>query len=387
MLLVLMPVLSPAGDWRGNVALELRRFLEPATSSLQSDQNTSLSGEIEYYHAFDDGINNFVVTPFFRKDENDENRTHADIRELAWIQYADEYELRVGISKVFWGVTESRHLVDIINQTDNVENIDGEEKLGQPMVNLSYLTDDSGTIDFFLLPYFREREYPSLTGRPRLPLPVDTDNPVYESPDEQHHTDLALRWSHSFDVWDIGISYFDGTARQPRLVPDLDGDGLPILVPHYDQIGQAGIDAQATTEAWLWKLESIYVDTKNQANYSAAVGGFEYTFVGIFDGDSDIGLISEYLYDQRADTQPFQDDIMVGLRWVPNDEHSTEVLFGTIQDLDGGGRTYNLEASRRIAESFVLSGELRAISGAANDPVLDSVANDDYLQVELGYYF
>ena len=78
---------------------------------------------------------------------------------------------------------------------------------------------------------------------------------------------------------------------------------------------------------------------------------------------------------------------MVGLRWVPNDEQSSEVLFGIIQDLDGGGRTYNLEASRRIGESFVLSAELRAISDAENDPILNSVANDDYLQIELGWYF
>ena len=152
-------------------------------------------------------------------------------------------------------------------------------------------------------------------------------------------------------------------------------------------IAQTGIDAQATTEEWLWKLETIYVDTKNQANYNAAVGGFEYTFVGVFDSDADIGLIGEYLYDQRRDSQPFQDDILVGLRWVLNDAQSSEVLFGIIQDLDGGARNYNLEASRRIGESFKLSAELRAISDAEDDPVLSLAANDDLLQIELGLYF
>jgi hypothetical protein len=29
-----------------------------------------------------------------------------------------------GLGKVFWGVAESRHLIDIVNQTDLVENID-----------------------------------------------------------------------------------------------------------------------------------------------------------------------------------------------------------------------------------------------------------------------
>ncbi|MDD7885073.1 hypothetical protein [Flavivirga sp. 57AJ16] len=39
-------------------------------------------------------------------------------------------------------MTESNHLVDIINQTDAVETFDGEEKLGQPMVQLSWGTDN-----------------------------------------------------------------------------------------------------------------------------------------------------------------------------------------------------------------------------------------------------
>jgi len=70
-------------------------------------------------------------------DEHDDNRTHGDIRELSWIHVGSNWETRVGVRKVFWGVTEGRHLVDIINQTDAVDQVDGEEKLGQPMINLS----------------------------------------------------------------------------------------------------------------------------------------------------------------------------------------------------------------------------------------------------------
>jgi hypothetical protein len=81
---------------------------------------------------------------------------------------------------VFWGVTESSHLVDIINQSDFVENIDTEDKLGQPMVSLRWLPE-WGTLDLFLMPLHRERTFQGLAGRPRLPLPIDQDNPVYES--------------------------------------------------------------------------------------------------------------------------------------------------------------------------------------------------------------
>ena len=53
----------------------------------------------------------------------------------------DGAELRAGIGRVFWGVTESYHLVDVINQTDLVENVDRKDKLGQPLVNFTLVRD------------------------------------------------------------------------------------------------------------------------------------------------------------------------------------------------------------------------------------------------------
>ena len=78
-----------------------------------------------------------------------------------WSYKGTEIELLVGINKVFWGVTESVHLVDIVNQTDLVEDLDQEDKLGQPMVNLA-LQHDWGLLNIYLLPYFRERTFPGI---------------------------------------------------------------------------------------------------------------------------------------------------------------------------------------------------------------------------------
>ncbi|MDA7657788.1 hypothetical protein N8737_03705, partial [Verrucomicrobia bacterium] len=104
------------------------------------------------------------MTPFGRYDGADSERSHVDLREFHIQRIADQWEWRVGVSKVFWGVTESQHLVDVINQTDLVENVDGEDKLGQPMVNLSWISDQAGVIDLFYLPYFRERTFPGRGG-------------------------------------------------------------------------------------------------------------------------------------------------------------------------------------------------------------------------------
>lgn len=56
------------------------------------------------------------------------------------------------------GVGGPVHLVDIINQSDLVENPDGEDKLEKPLVKLtSGLPWRAGTLNLFMLPYFRER--------------------------------------------------------------------------------------------------------------------------------------------------------------------------------------------------------------------------------------
>ena len=47
--------------------------------------------------------------------------------------------------------------------------------------------------------------------------------------------------------------------------------------------------------------------------------------------------------------------LMIGLRWALNDEQSSEMLPGIIQDLDTSTRVTNLEASRRLGSNMKLS--------------------------------
>ena len=169
-------------------ALEQRFYLQDGAYAGQENSDMSLFVEPEVYYSFNDGADSLNFKPFFRYDSRDDERTHADIRELNWLHVGDQWELKAGISKVYWGQTESQHLVDVINQTDFVEAVDGEEKLGQPMVQFS-LQKDWGTVSLFALPYFRERTFAGLDGRFRGPLRVDTDNPLYESEDEEKHLD------------------------------------------------------------------------------------------------------------------------------------------------------------------------------------------------------
>lgn len=377
---------AQADEWSGNVALEVRAFAEAGTLQ-QRRLYYSLAAQPEYYHKWDDGKQSFTFVPFARVDRADTNRTHLDIRELTWLHATATHEWRVGVRKVFWGVTEAQHLVDIINQTDALENPDGEDKLGQPMINLA-LIRTWGTLDLFVLPGLREREFPGRAGRPRLPLPVATSQTSFDSAREQRHIDAAARWRKTLGDWDVGLSYFSGTSRDPRLELGFDNNGAPLLRPHYDLITQTGLDVQATLGAWLWKLEAIR-RSGQAASYNAATGGVEYAFSNIMESGIDIGLLGEYLYDTRGKEAltPFQNDVMLGCRLAFNDAPGTELLLGAIFDTRHDTRLYSLEGSRRIGAQWKISVEARAyVAVAPNDP-LYSLRNDDYLQFELARYF
>ncbi len=375
---------AQGSEWSGYAAVEGRHFFEDAADPRQHGDNLSFSFEPEYVHEWQDGRQVLTFVPFARLDGHDSARTHFDIRELTWEKAAQTWELRLGIRKLFWGVTESRHLVDIINQTDLVEDPDGEDKLGQPMINLA-LIREWGTMDLYLMPWFRERTFPGVEGRLRPALPVAVDEARYESGARDHHLDWAVRWSRSAGVWDMGLSYFDGTARAPRLLPEQVG-GEVRLVPYYDQLQQVGLDIQATLDAWLWKLEAV--SRHDSAGRSSAfTGGFEYTFYGVV-GDGDLGVLMEYSFDDRGDAFAVMDnDVFVGARFTLNDAQSSELLAGVIMDMGGDGRLVNIEASRRLGDAWKLSLEARFFVAIPDAKPLTGLRHDDYLQIELARYF
>lgn len=339
-----------------SAALEARYFFDEPMNAEQPDasHNLSLSLQPEYYREWAGGKQSFTFTGFARADEHDDERTHADLRELYWRRGSESFEWRIGVRKVFWGMTEAAHLVDVINQSDLVENLDNEDKLGQPMLNLAWVSS-FGTFDFFVLPYFRERTFPGPEGRPRPFLNVDTDEPVYESGDEEQHVDGAIRYTNSLGGWDLGLSYFDGTSREPRLLFAIDAVNVipnnpplqcqlavdptlgPILIgllgpilqplaanclqffnvepvnphlrPAYDQIQQYGLEVQRLMEGWFLKLEAIHRKSRVQ-DYTAVATGFEYTWGSVFQSPFDVSLVLEYLYDDRG---ALEEDSLQGL--------------------------------------------------------------------------
>jgi hypothetical protein len=373
-----------ASEWTGYAAGEFRHFIHDSPYAEPDSEQASFVMAPEFYHEWHDGQQSLIIAPFLRVDSNDAERTHADLRELRWLYVADDWELRAGIGKVFWGVTESQHLVDVINQTDLIENTDTEDKLGQPMLNLSVFRE-WGTLDLFMLPYFRERTFAGRDGRFRPSLVIDADAAKYESGAKQHHVDWAIRWSQTFGDWDIGLSHFYGTNREPlfRL-----SDDAQHLIPYYELMHQTGLDIQQTSDAWLWKLELIRRKT-NADTFVALTGGFEYTFYGVLESSKDMGVLMEVLFDDRDDAAitPFEHDILLGSRITWNDVQSSELLLGIIQDIETSEHSWNIEASRRIGQRWKASLEARFFNQSPSTSALFAYRNDDYIQLEIARYF
>jgi hypothetical protein len=193
------------------------------------------------------------------------------------------------------------------------------------------------------------------------------------------------------------VSHFYGTSRDPVFVQTIKGSGNVVLRPRYDIINQTGLEAQYITGGWILKFEGIRRRGQEGGGFFAVDTGFEYTFDPLESG-LEIGALMEYLYDSRGDNlppsfnevldaTPFNNDLFIGTRLTFNDVQSTQILGGVIAGLKGDGNTFNIEASRRIGESWLLSLEARGVFKTDSGTLLYTQRKDQSVRVVLDYYF
>ena len=314
----------------------------------QDNYNTSLFGKGTFISYLQNGDAKFTISTISRFDQSDDQLRYLDFQKFKYEYYFDDVTLKVGNEIVFWGVNETFNIVDIINQSNLAENISGTKKLGQPMTSISY-SQDYGTFDIYLMPYFRERPFSGKEGRPRLLFEVDENSITYESSAKKRKMDFALRYSTVIDDLDIGLSHFYGNNRTPVLSPN------PLTLKfdsHYPVLSQTGVDIQATKGPWLYKLETVSAKEGSERHLGAA-GGIEYTYYGIRNTQSDLGVIVEYAFDDRNDN-PFNNEGIIGLRWSMNDVKSSSLLAGYLFDMRGNSNRFQTEFEQRITDDLKL---------------------------------
>ena len=383
---------AQAIDFAGKISLQGRWYPDSPAFRDQRSSTGGLVAEPTLYGEIAE-TTSVTVAPLYRYDSADPQRTHADLREAYLLTFGEwdenSWEIRLGFDRVFWGVAEVHNLVDIVNQVDLVEHPRDRPKLGQPMAHLT-MSGDWGVAEAFLLPYHRKRTFPGPRGRHRSGYPID-DDALYESGAEERRVDVAFRYSNAVGLLDFGLSAFAGTSREPVFLPT--GPAGP-LIPYYERIRQFGVDAQLTTEPWLYKMEAIHRGgARNllgrEEDYSALILGLERTLYARFGSGTDLTVLAEWLYDGRGRraTTVWQNDLFVSGSLAFNDVQDTRLVAGLLGDLRHDYRALNLELKRRLSNSWTVRLEGVATLSADPKDLTYSGRRDSFAGVDFTFSF
>jgi hypothetical protein len=305
------------------------------------------------------------------------------VAKLTW--QSEKWQVDLGYDLLFWGVTEGRNLVNIINQRNQVRDSLGDTGLGQSMLALRYFAPAS-TIEAFVLPRFEELRYGE-TGRPwSLGLPIDEAGATYESADGADNVDFALRYAGSVGNLEYAAFAFDGTLREPQY--NLDATTMS-LTPHYRQGQIFGVSAQYTAGPVLYKLETMHTAPDSGDDYWAAIAGLEYSVSSLFKRPWETSFFAEYNYDSR-DGDPlavFENDLFIGTQIRFPNTLGTELRLGAIVDLDDGDFTGSLSLQSRLTDNLRASADYIFIDASDPSDGLYAGRDDDQLSLKLEWHF
>jgi hypothetical protein len=365
-------------QWRADVRAEAFLFTDPTDASRLVHPEASLVlhalGSVEW----DEGDQWFELEPFFRIDVMTGERTRLDLRQAKWTISKGDWELLAGMTEVYWGVAESRRVVDVVNQWYPVGSVAGYEKLGQPMIRGTFFSD-WGTFALYLLPLFRERPFDGSAGTLYSSLPVTEDLARDDSDRALIRRDYALRWSHSLGAVDLGVAYFRGRDRDPRFEAGIDSAGSAVLIPVYHRASRTSLDLQWTSGAWLWKAEVVTAGSA-YGSHTAAAGGTEYAFTDY------LSAFAEYVYDDRGAeaTTSYENDLYLGGRLLL---HEGRLGAGLFADTRSGNRIAQASARRRLSDRLTLDVEGRIFMGDSSREPRFAPRQGSLLTVSLTAYY
>lgn len=436
-----MAQLAAAQDIRfeGEAGFIARTFFKDGALPGQIGSGTSLIGTLQLGVTADLSFGRFVGELQASKDDRtgvtdfDISKAYleGDIGQMRWL---------VGSDVVFWGVVESYNPVNIINQRGSFADIAEDQRLGQPMVKLSFDTDNLGTFSLFGLLDFREQTYAEASERFRLNATPDESRTIFES---DRDYGVALRNTNTLSMQngslDYALSFFSGRDRQPVYLPGcsfrtdtvsepvcsavnadvraaydsltvsdgnnyirqifdasgpdtqnflLAGDSVG-AVPYYQDLHQIGLELAYSTGDWQFKFEGAQRITERETYFSGVVGA-EYSFPNFFGLDGSLSLAAEYIYDDRSIFQPatfLDDDVFAALRYEFNNIADTQITLSGLYDLETDGALVNLNLSSRLSDSARIEFSTTFID--ADDPAdpLSSFSDDDFFEVNLKYFF
>ena len=407
---------------KGQVTLEGRIF-DPDANAVTVDQGLGLLGRVELSHRY--GRFREKARVFGRLDGRDSNRTVFIAEELwAEVRFGD-LRLRIGADVLNWTATEAFHPADIINARNLDSDSENYEKLGEPMVRLSYRLGN-GSISAFFFPYYTRTIFPAQSSRLSFVPPNIEVGPFIRMRANGDLTDSnfgpqgALRITQSFRGIDLSLHVVHHMDRlQPEILFD-PSINLPRAL--FRTVTQVGGTYQHVLGSFIAKVEAAFrmfavpegevsplgpVQDRDHLQvaigleYGFLVDGVELTIIGeaqsIFLGDE----IKAFVKGDDADTEAFntlrrnlgvfQRDALVGLRVSFNDVNSSELRGTTIVDLDDPEQVLvNLSYSQRIGGAWSVSAGLRLVFGPALSSASEGFAiptASDHVRLFVTRYF
>ncbi len=424
---------------KGEAGLIARHFTHDGALPEQVGAGTSAIALAKLTISGDLSFGRFVTEIRASKDERT-GVSHLDVTKAYVAGEIGKVRWLLGSDVVFWGVTESYNPVNIINQRGSFADVANDDRLGQPMLKLSFDTATLGTFSAMALLDFREQTYGEAPERFRLNATPDASRTIFES---DNRIDLALRNTNTISLangsLDYGISLFSGRDRSPVYLPGcslrketvsestcaavnaevqaayeglklsdgnnyirqvfdasntgtqnflLAGDSVG-AVPYYQDMQQIGLELAYATGDWQLKFEGAQRFTERD-NYFSGVVGAEYSFGSLFGLDGSLSAAAEYIYDDRSVFQPvtfLDDDVFAALRYDFDNVADTQITLSGLYDVNTDGKLVNLKISTRLSGNARIEFSSTFIeSDDLNDP-LSSLDEDDFFEVNLTYFF
>jgi len=435
------PVAAQGIEFKGELSFAARHFPHDGAQPGQATSGTSLITEGRLVASSDLGFGQVEIELYGRGD----NRTGSEVIDIqkAYFQTGNDFvSVLVGSDVVFWGVAESVNPTNIINQNDLFSRIEEERKLGQPMVNLNFETGVMGTVSLYGLIGFREPDFGDASTRPRFAVLPDDSRAMFDDVNN-HDFDIAIRNTNTISFssasLDYAVSYFQGTNRNPVVLPGCANRAAPVTeatctavntdirntyeslaaggpgalaaqvaagatpatqafllggtsvgtVPYYQDIQQVGLELAYASGDWLWKFEGIRRYASGE-DFFGGVFGAEYRFNNVFGGSGDLTIAGEYAYDDRSSLQPitvFDDDVFASVRYDFNNPYGTAITLSGLRDVNTDGSVYNLEVSSRLTDSTTVNFTATHINSSSPTDPLTVLNNDDFYELKFSYFF
>ncbi|MCW8093452.1 hypothetical protein [Alteromonas sp. ASW11-130] len=364
-------------DFNADLATNGRYYFEEKSEAVSDQLSGGIRVEAKLKYALEKLTFNGEI--FTNWDSMDNARRYTDIRKANVYFSNSKITLGAGVDTFFWGVSESINVVNVLNQSDLRESLDGKVKLGQTFISMSH-PFSNGEFSIYFLPEFRPIDFPE---RPAFGLPVSEKN-VYENNEKEGG--FATRALFYFSDYEFAVSYFEGTRRSPILIPQVN---LKELLPYYIQTKNVLLDGVYLADDFTLKLEAKFGKERESAFTTSNIG-IEYPSYILEDYIDEIIFIAEYVFDDRGITAEThgQNDIFIGAKFDFGETNQGNIRFLYSYDLDNKGQYLELNYQYRLSDYVRYKFKfISVLDSSPEDQRLHALRKEEFVKLSIHYAF